>query len=72
MKGRKGDRDREIISAIKDRNGTISTDSSGKANILSSYYGSVFCCDHNVPKIKLASSGETFIINTKIVIKKKD
>jgi hypothetical protein len=43
-------------------------DSTEEANILNSYYdyASVFCCDHNVPKIQLANSGETFIINIKM------
>jgi hypothetical protein len=56
---------KEIVPAIKDRNEEISTQSTGKANtsILISYYISVFCCDHNIPKIQLADSGETFIIN---------
>ena len=39
--------------------------STEKANILNSCYASVFCCDHNIPKIQLANSGETFITNTK-------
>ena len=67
MKNRKGNR--EIIPAIKDRNGAISTDTIGKANILNSNYSSVFCCDHNIPKMQLTNSGETFIINTKIIRK---
>jgi len=42
-------------------------DSTEKTNILNSYYASVFCFDHNVATIQLANSGETFIINTKII-----
>jgi len=64
VKRRKGNR--EIIRAIKDHNGTIITDSTEKANILNSYYASVFCCDSNITEINLAKSGETFIINTKV------
>ena len=69
VKRRKGNR--EIISAIKDHNGTIITDSTGKANFLNSYYeyAAIFCCIYNIPKIKLANSGETFIIYTKIIRK---
>jgi hypothetical protein len=65
---RKGNR--EIIPAIKDHNGKIITDTNEKANILNSYYASVFCCDRNVPQIRLANSGETFIINTKVIRKR--
>jgi hypothetical protein len=60
---------REIIPAIKDHNGTIITDTTVKANILNSYYSSVFCCDRNIPEIKLANSVETFIINTRVIRK---
>jgi hypothetical protein len=48
---------REIIPAIKDENGTIITDTTEKANILNSYYVSVFFCVPNVPEIELANSG---------------
>jgi len=68
VKRQKGNR--EIIPAIKDHNGTIITDSTEKANILNSYYASSFWCNHNIPKIKLANSGGTFIINTKIIRKR--
>ena len=68
VKMRRGNR--KIIPAIKDHSGTIITDSTEKANILNSYYSSVFCCDHCIPKIQLANSGETFIINTKMIRKK--
>jgi hypothetical protein len=33
----------------------IITDSIEKANVLNSYYVSVFCCDRNVPKMQLAN-----------------
>ena len=67
MKRQKGTR--EIIAVIEDHNGTIITDSTGKANILNSYYASIFCCDHNIPNIQLATSGENFITNAKIIRK---
>jgi hypothetical protein len=68
VKRRKGNR--ENITAIKDSNGTIITDSTEKANILNSYYASVFSCDRNIPNIKSAHSGEIFIINTKRIRKR--
>jgi len=45
-------------------------DSTEKANILNSYYASVFYRDHNVPKKQLANSGETLIINTEVIRKR--
>jgi len=45
-------------------------DTTEKANILNSYYASVFCCDRNISEIKLANSGETFNINTKVIRKR--
>ena len=65
---RKGNRD--IIPAIKDHHGTIITDTTEKASILNSYYASVFCCDRNIPEIKSANPGETFIINTDVIRKR--
>jgi len=65
MTRRKGNR--EIIPAIKYHNGTIITDTTEKANILYSYYASVFCSDRYISEIKLANSGEYFIINTKVI-----
>ena len=67
MKRRKVNR--EIITAIKGHNGSIITDSTEKANILNSYYASIFYCNRNIPKIQLANSGETFIINTNVIRK---
>ena len=58
---------RVIIPAIKDHNGTIITDTTGKADILNSYYAPVFCCDPNILEIKLANTGETLISNTKVI-----
>ena len=68
VKGRKGNK--EIIPAVKKHNGTNITDITEKPNILNSYYASVFCCDRNIPEIKLANSGETVIFNTKIIRKR--
>jgi hypothetical protein len=56
----------EIIPAIKDHDGTIITDTTEKANTLNSYYASVFCCDRNILEIKLAKSGENFIIRKRL------
>ena len=56
----------EIIPAIKDHNSTIIRDTTEKANILNSYYASVFCSYRYIPEIKLTNSGETLIINTNI------
>jgi len=67
VKRKKGNR--EIISSIKDHNGTIITDTTEKCNILNSYYASVFGCDRNIPEIKVANPGET-IINPKVIRKK--
>jgi len=60
-------RNRDIIPAIKDCNGTIITDITEKANILNSHYASAFCCVRNIPEIKLANWGETFIITIKVI-----
>jgi hypothetical protein len=68
VKRRKGNR--ENITAIKDSNGTIITDSTENANILNSYYASVFSSDRNIPNVKSAHSGEAFIINTKRIRKR--
>ena len=69
VKKRKGNG--EIIPAIKDQNGTNITDTTGKTNIFNSYYASVSCYDRNIREIKLANSGETFIISTKVIRKRK-
>ena len=68
VKRRKGNR--EINPANKDQSGTIITDTTEKAYVLNSYYESVFCCDHNISKIKLAKSSETLIISTKVIRKR--
>jgi hypothetical protein len=67
VKRRKGNK--EFIPVIKD-NRMIIKDTTEKANILNSYYASVFCCSLNNPEIKLANLGETFIINTKVIRKR--
>jgi len=68
VKRRNGNR--EIIPAIKDHSETSITGATEKANILNSYNASVFCCDRNIPEIKLANPGETFIIITKVIRKR--
>jgi hypothetical protein len=60
---------REIILAIQDLNGTKITVTTEEANILNSYYVSVICCDRNMQGIKLTNSGETFIIENKVIRK---
>jgi len=60
---------REIIAAIKEQNRKIVMDNIAKANILNSYYASVFCRERNIWEIKLANWGETFIINTRYIRK---
>jgi hypothetical protein len=44
--------------------------STGKADTLKSYYASLFFCNHNIPKTQIANSGETLIINAKIIRKR--
>ena len=68
VKRRKGNK--ESIPSIKHHNGTIITDTTEKANILNSFYTSVFCCGRNILEIKLANSCETFIISTKVIRKR--
>jgi hypothetical protein len=64
VKRREGNK--EIIPAIKDHNGMIVMVTTEKANILYSYYSSVFCSDRYVSEIKLTNSGENFIITKKL------
>ena len=59
----------QVILAIKDNNEKIITDSIQKADILNSSKASVFCCHRNIPEIKLATWGETFIININVIRK---
>ena len=47
----------------------IITDTTEEANVLNSYYASVFCCDRNTPEIKVANPGEISNINTKFIRK---
>ena len=65
VKRREGNK--EIIPEIKDHNRPIISDTTDKAYILNSYYSSVFCSDRYISEIKLNNSGETFIINTKVI-----
>jgi hypothetical protein len=66
-KRRKGNM--EFIHAVKNHKRTIITDTTEKAKILNSYYASVFCCDRNIPEIKLDNSGETSINNNTAIRK---
>jgi hypothetical protein len=45
-------------------------DITGKTNFLNSYYEFAFCCNRNIPEIKLTNSGELFIINTQVIRKR--
>jgi len=47
-----------------------SLDTTEKANIVNSCYASVFCCDRNIPEIKVENPGETFIFNIKVIRKR--
>jgi hypothetical protein len=67
VKRRKGNR--ENAPAIKEGNGRLITDSTGKANSLNFYYSSVFSCERRVPKIQRGNSGEPFAISIKIIRK---
>jgi hypothetical protein len=60
---------RENISAIKDCNGRLVTDSVEKASSLNSYYASVFSCERNIPQIQSAHSGEPFTISINVIRK---
>jgi len=67
---KRGKRNREIIPATRNHNGTIITDNTEKSDIFNSYYACVFCCDSKIPQIKLANPAETFITDTKIIRKR--
>ena len=68
VKRRKGNM--ENISAIKDCNGRIITDSAEKAATLNFYYSSVFSSESNIPNIQGNISNEPFTIDTKIIRKR--
>jgi hypothetical protein len=58
------------ISAIKDGNGWLITDSTVKATTLNFYYSSVFSFDRSIQQIQCSNSGEPFAISTKIIRKR--
>jgi hypothetical protein len=68
VKRRKGNRDN--ISAIKDCNGRIITDSIEKSNTLNFYYSSVFSSEGNITNIQGDISSEPFTIDSKIIGKR--
>jgi hypothetical protein len=60
----------ENIPAIKDVSGRLVTDSIEKANTLNIYYSSVFSRERSIPQIQHATSGEPFVVSTKIIRKR--
>jgi hypothetical protein len=56
---------RENSAVMKDGNGRLVTDSIEKAKSLNFYYSSVFSCEHSIPQVQCANSGEPFTISTK-------
>jgi len=67
---KRGKRNREIVLATRNHNGKIITDPTEKSDIFNSYCACVFCCDRNIPEIKLANPAETFITDTKVIRKR--
>jgi hypothetical protein len=57
----------ENISAIKDCNGRIITDSIEKANLFNLYNSIVFSSEGNIPHIQGENTGEPFTIDIKII-----
>jgi hypothetical protein len=60
----------ENIPAIKDGNGWLITGWTEKANSLNFYYSTVFSCEHSIPQVQCANSGEPFAISSKIIRKR--
>ncbi|PNF26758.1 hypothetical protein B7P43_G18352 [Cryptotermes secundus] len=56
-------RNREIIPAIKDSNGKPVTEPVEKANILNSYYASIFSSERNDTEIQLTDSSKSFTVD---------
>jgi len=53
-------------SKIKDQNGKLITDPVEKAKSLTSYYVSLFSCEHINPQIQSTESGKPFTISINI------
>ena len=65
VKRRKGSR--ESIPAIKDRNGRIITDPTGKANVLNYYYSTIFSSEDSIQHIQGINSANPFTIDIKTI-----
>jgi hypothetical protein len=57
---------RVSILAIKDHKGDLFTETVGKANILNSYYESIFSCDRNITETNSTASGRPFTVSTNL------
>jgi len=68
VKRRKGNR--EITPMIRDCNGGHITDPMEKANILNTYYASVFSYERDIPELKTAHKYEPFIIKVGFIRKR--
>jgi hypothetical protein len=68
VKGRRGNR--ENILAIKDSNGKLVTKPVENANVLSSYYASIFSSERNNTEIQSTDSGTLFTVNINIIMKR--
>ena len=61
VKRRKGRR--ENIPAIKDGSGRIITDPTEKANLLNSYYSTIFSCKDDIPHIQGGNNTNPFVVD---------
>ena len=61
VKRRKGSR--ENIPAIKDGSGRIITDPTEKANLLNSYYSTIFSCKDDIPHIQGGNNTNPFVVD---------
>jgi hypothetical protein len=55
---------------MKDVSGRLVTDSIEEVNTLNIYYSSVFSCERSIPQIQHATTGEHFVVITKIIRKR--
>jgi hypothetical protein len=68
VKRRRGNR--ENILAVKDSNGKLVTEPVEKANVLSSYYASIFSSERNNIEIESTDSGTPFTVNIRTIRKR--
>jgi hypothetical protein len=66
----KDKRNRENILAIKDHDGKLITQPIEKANILNSYYASIFSCKRTYPQIQSTDSGKPVTVSTNSIRKR--